>query len=80
MLLTYLGGYNLTNTARFWTYLTAIICNCAKKLDTDIPDNRYFLKYGPDYELSITRRNVPDLNTEVDLEATFLRIKGKTQL
>lgn len=71
-----LGGYNLTNTARFWTYLTSIICNCDKNLDIDIPDNRYFLKYGPDYELSIQRRNVVDLNAEKDLETMFSRIKG----
>lgn len=32
-----LGGYNITNAARCWTYLTSLILGC--KIATDIPDN-----------------------------------------
>ena len=33
-----LGGYNLTNTARCWTYLTAL--TAGKQLPVEIPDHQ----------------------------------------
>lgn len=30
------GGYNFTNTARLWTYLTSVIIN--KEIENEIPD------------------------------------------
>lgn len=64
------------NTARLWTYLTAVICNLDDKIDNDIPDNKYFLKYGPGYELKISPRHLDDTNTEHDLERVYSLIKG----
>lgn len=70
------GGYNLTNTSRYWTYLTSVICGAAEELDDEIPEHDYFLKYGPGYELSINKRNVKDSNTENDMAEVYEIIKG----
>ncbi|XP_046384410.1 histone deacetylase 8-like [Ischnura elegans] len=64
------GGYNLTNTAKCWTFLTSIIVG--KTLSSDIPDHTDFLRYGPDFDLEISaglRKNsntFSELNTIVD--------------
>jgi hypothetical protein len=68
------------NASRYWTYLTSIICENEKELDDEIPDNEYFLEYGPGYELSISKRNVKDLNKDTDLEIILETIKGKGKL
>lgn len=60
------GGYNLSNTARYWTYLTSILCNAT--IDEDIPDNEFFLDYGPTYELHVERKWLKDENEEAQLE------------
>lgn len=70
------GGYNFTNAARYWTYLTSVICKLDDKLESDIPDNKYFLRYGPDYELTIERNNLDDLNTDIEMENIYQTIKG----
>lgn len=69
------GGYNLANTARYWTYLTSVVCGSDHALDDEIPDNAYFLEYGPGYELSIGRRNAKDLNCDEYLADIFRTIK-----
>lgn len=71
------GGYNFTNAAKHWTYLTSIICGVSENIDNDIPDNRYFLKYGPDYVLTISKRNIDDKNNENDMKITLQKITGK---
>lgn len=76
MLFIATGGYNFVNAARLWTYLTAVICELDDKIDNDIPDNKYFLKYGPDYELKISPRNLDDANAENDMEQIYKLIKG----
>lgn len=63
------GGYNLTNTARYWTYLTSILTGV--QLSNDIPDHEYFLEYGPDYELHLKPIMVPDLNVETELDDIY---------
>lgn len=70
------GGYNFVNAAKHWTYLTSVICGVSETIDNDIPDNRYFLKYGPDYVLTISKRNVKDKNIEIDMENVLEHIKG----
>lgn len=70
------GGYNFQNAARYWTYLTSIICKTKEPLDNDLPDNKYFLRYGPGYELSITKKQFDDLNSEHEMETTYQTIKG----
>ncbi|KAI5736323.1 hypothetical protein M8J76_002136 [Diaphorina citri] len=47
------GGYNVYNTARYWTYLTSIITSTP--ISTDIPDEcEDFSCYGPDFTLPIS--------------------------
>lgn len=55
-----------------------MICKLDEKLDNDIPDNdnKYFLKYGPDYELKISPSRLDDNNTENDMEIKYKTIKG----
>lgn len=69
------GGYHLSNTARYWTYLTSIICG--RTLDDDIPDHKYFLKYGPGYELRVRRKPIKDLNEEAEFAGSLIKIQGK---
>lgn len=68
----------MTNTARYWTYLTSIICG--KPIDDDIPDNEFFLSYGPSYELNILASHIQDRNTEMEFELNFQRIQGMNVL
>ncbi|XP_046664282.1 histone deacetylase 8-like isoform X1 [Homalodisca vitripennis] len=58
------GGYNKANTARCWTYLTALICNV--KLPDEIPENPYFSEYGPGFDLEITPGAQPNLNHNIN--------------
>ncbi|XP_060688640.1 histone deacetylase 8 [Hemiscyllium ocellatum] len=68
------GGYNHANTARCWTYLTAIILG--KTLSSEIPDHEYFTEYGPDYVLEITRSCRTDQNDPHRLEQILSMIRG----
>lgn len=68
------GGYNMPNTARYWTFLTSVICG--KPIGDDIPDNEFFLDYGPGYELNILPGAIQDRNTEPEFELIFQRIQG----
>lgn len=68
------GGYHNTNTSRYWTYLTSIICG--QNIDIDLPDNKYFLSYGPDYMLSVDRKNLRDYNDEASLMINVRKITG----
>lgn len=77
------GGYQLPNTARYWTYLTAVACGRESELDDDIPDNRYFLAYGPGYELgvnssadSVVESRPDDRNNEAEFEVMWRQIEG----
>lgn len=54
------GGYNLSNTARYWAYLTSLLCGT--EIDEDVPDNEFFLDYGPTYELHVERKWLKDEN------------------
>lgn len=71
-----IGGYNFPNAARYWSYLTAIICNAKEKLAPDVPDNKYFLRYGPSYELTIARKNLDDQNTTNEMDSIYQTIQG----
>lgn len=64
----------MANTARYWTYLTSIICN--QTIEDDIPDHKYFLKYGPGYELRMQRKPIKDLNEEAEFAANLIQIQG----
>lgn len=71
------GGYNFTNSARYWCSLTAAVCEVS--LSDDLPEeNENFLAYGPDYSLNIKREKLrKDLNTEEYLEQQCRIIEGK---
>ena len=56
------GGYNFPNTAKTWTFLTALAAG--KQLPQDIPEHEYLLEYGPSYEISTTVGNRKDCNTK----------------
>uniref|UniRef100_W8CB34 Histone deacetylase n=1 Tax=Ceratitis capitata TaxID=7213 RepID=W8CB34_CERCA len=73
------GGYNFTNASRFWTQLTA--CCCSVELPDDIPaDDKYFLKYGPDYSLRIkASKFMKDLNTLEHLETCAIAIEDNLE-
>lgn len=77
------GGYQLPNTARYWAYLTAVVCGRENELDDDILDNRFFLAYGPGYELGVKRPTEAalvcrpdDRNTEEEFESMWRQIEG----
>ncbi|EDV25056.1 uncharacterized protein TRIADDRAFT_25928 [Trichoplax adhaerens] len=66
------GGYNFTNTAKCWCYLTSIILE--QKLDTQIPEHQFFDRYGPDFELFLSPSNRSDTN-----ESSYVKeIREKT--
>uniref|UniRef100_A0A2L2YGI7 Histone deacetylase n=1 Tax=Parasteatoda tepidariorum TaxID=114398 RepID=A0A2L2YGI7_PARTP len=60
------GGYNAVNTARCWTYLLSILVD--KTIESDIPDHKYLMKYGPDYEIHICPRTMPNRNSTEHLK------------
>lgn len=69
------GGYHFANASRYWTQLTAAICN--QSLADDIPDiTPHFLQYGPDYSLKIETKSIKDLNTDEYLNECAALIEG----
>ena len=56
------GGYNFTNTARFWALCTATVAG--EILSNDIPEHDYFEHYSPDFNLLVVPSNRPDENTD----------------
>eukprot|EP00092_Neocalanus_flemingeri_P032497 GFUD01035344.1.p1 GENE.GFUD01035344.1~~GFUD01035344.1.p1 ORF type:complete len:395 (+),score=158.33 GFUD01035344.1:106-1185(+) len=61
------GGYNLPNTAKLWTLLTARVAGM--ELDTDIPDcDHFFTEYGPDFQLGMSRGCVRNRNVEEEVD------------
>ncbi|GFY74196.1 histone deacetylase 8 [Trichonephila inaurata madagascariensis] len=60
------GGYNAVNTARCWTYLLSLLLD--KTVESDIPDHKYLMKYGPDYEIQICPRTMPNRNSTEHLK------------
>uniref|UniRef100_A0A1B0GMK2 Histone deacetylase 8 n=1 Tax=Phlebotomus papatasi TaxID=29031 RepID=A0A1B0GMK2_PHLPP len=69
------GGYNLPNASRHFATLTATICGI-DQLHDDIPEHEFFNAYGAGFELSIEPKNLPDSNTDEDLEETFRSIEA----
>lgn len=62
------GGYNFMNTAKLWTHLTASLAGLT--LNLDIPDHEYFLRYAPDYSLTIT----PGCRTNYNIKSNYMDI------
>ena len=70
------GGYNLPNTARFWTLCTAHTVGHGETLPTDIPEHAGFDNYGPDYSLHVMPGNRQDENTEKSVEELLQTVSG----
>lgn len=60
------GGYNFANTSRLWCSIIGILVK--KKLSKDIPEHENFLKYGPDYELHMSKGLIKNSNSLEDAE------------
>ena len=62
------GGYNIHNTAMYWTFLTAVISGT--EIPMEIPDHDpYFTRYGSSsYELNILPSLRSNLNTNTEVE------------
>lgn len=59
------GGYTIENVAKTWTYDTSVALGLS--LDKDIPYNEYIDYYGPHYKLQIPKLNIPNMNTEENI-------------
>ncbi|XP_062565252.1 histone deacetylase 8-like [Armigeres subalbatus] len=59
------GGYNVINTAKYWTQLTALIVG--QTISRDIPENAFFMDYGPDFTLEVFPTHTKDHNTKDNL-------------
>eukprot|EP00698_Gefionella_okellyi_P006422 TRINITY_DN15770_c0_g1_i1.p1 TRINITY_DN15770_c0_g1~~TRINITY_DN15770_c0_g1_i1.p1 ORF type:complete len:425 (+),score=108.14 TRINITY_DN15770_c0_g1_i1:31-1305(+) len=57
------GGYEQTMAARCWAVLTSVAVGRRLNLSTDIPDHKYWHKYGPMYRLACDQKNIKDTNT-----------------
>lgn len=66
------GGYNILNTARLWTALTA--CALNEQLDNDIPDHSCFLEYRPTYELLIEAGHRPNINSNQYIDSVLQKV------
>ena len=72
------GGYNLPNTSRCWTSITASVVGM--ELDTDIPDcDPFFLDYGPDFQLGVSKGCVRNSNTEEEVERLIRVARGNIE-
>ncbi|XP_077445430.1 histone deacetylase 8 isoform X1 [Stigmatopora argus] len=68
------GGYNLANTARCWTHLTATVLG--KSLASEIPEHEFFTEYGSDYSLEISPSCRPDRNEAKHLDRVVAVVKS----
>ncbi|XP_013189653.2 histone deacetylase 8 [Amyelois transitella] len=67
------GGYNHSNTARLWTTITALVLGIT--LDEEIPEHKYWPKYGPGYMLHIEPNMIKDNNKKDYLDDCIKNIK-----
>ena len=73
------GGYNLSNTARCWTQVTALVAG--QQLDEDIPEeDHFFTKYGPDFQLEITPGCVRNKNKPEEIDVMIKTLKHNISL
>ncbi|KAF2361709.1 Histone deacetylase domain [Trinorchestia longiramus] len=56
------GGYEPSNVARLWTYLTAVVLGV--EVDSEIPEHNFFELYGPSFDLHISSSNRRDENSQ----------------
>ncbi|GBE87672.1 Histone deacetylase phd1 [Sparassis crispa] len=73
------GGYNSSNVARAWTYLTSIALGSPIPLESDIPDHDAFPLYAPSFTLDVPSGTMQDQNTEKylsEVEECFSYVAG----
>ena len=68
------GGYNLPNTARCWTAVTAALAGAA--LPDQIPDHSCFALYGPSFSLSVEEMLREDANAEADVAENLQSVQS----
>lgn len=68
------GGYRHDNTARLWTFLTALVAGV--DLDDLIPDHTHWPEYGPDYTLPMDATLVKDTNKSAYIEECIEKINA----
>ncbi|XP_066904585.1 histone deacetylase 8 [Halyomorpha halys] len=68
------GGYHIPNTARCWTYLSSVIVGVP--ISNDIPEHDNFTKFGPTFELQISKSNRKDNNSKEYLSCLKSRISA----
>ena len=61
------GGYNIPNTAKVWTRVTASVCGVC--VSEDIPEHDQFINYSPDFTLSIS----PSYRSNYNLKNDYLQ-------
>ncbi|CAI9739023.1 histone deacetylase 8-like [Octopus vulgaris] len=66
------GGYNFCNTSKTWTLITAAVIG--KKLSPNIPDHKYYITYGPSYELTVDPGNRKDLNSYENIRSIYKKV------
>ncbi|ORX92953.1 hypothetical protein K493DRAFT_285250 [Basidiobolus meristosporus CBS 931.73] len=71
------GGYNSPNVARCDTFITAVALGMSKSIHNEIPENPYFTKYGPDFELILEPGNRADLNDNSYVQSLLDQILGR---
>jgi len=72
------GGYNLPNTAKLWASLTGTVVNTT--MEKDIPDtDHFFLEYGPDFQLEISKGCVRNRNTREKVDELIKTVKGNIE-
>ncbi|GAB1607852.1 histone deacetylase 8-like [Argonauta hians] len=66
------GGYNFCNTSKTWTLITATALG--KKLPDNIPDHKYYITYGPSYEIGVDAGNRKDMNSYESIRNIYRRV------
>uniref|UniRef100_A0A0L8GXG0 histone deacetylase n=1 Tax=Octopus bimaculoides TaxID=37653 RepID=A0A0L8GXG0_OCTBM len=72
------GGYNFCNTSKTWTLVTAAVIG--KKLSPNIPDHKYYITYGPSYELTVDPGNRKDLNSYENIRSIYKKVLAESEI
>ncbi|XP_065194960.1 histone deacetylase 8-like [Sycon ciliatum] len=68
------GGYNLANTARCWTQITASLVGM--RCHDDIPEHGNFAKFGPDFTMNVSPGNRREELTTTEVDRLISTVLG----